>query len=192
MNLVSKIAVQILVSLEYFHSLRIIHCDLTPENILLKSSKNCGIKVIDFGSGCYETDRVYTYIQSRFYRAPEVMLGIPYTTAIDMWSFACIIVELYIGYPLFPGENESEQFLRIMEVLGVPSVTLLGISTRKSAFFDGLNNPKIVTDSKGRMRFPGTRPLDDILGCEDFLFIEFLSCKFLFWKRRGKLNQFLP
>jgi Protein kinase domain. len=40
--------------------------------------------VIDFGSGCYETDRVYTYIQSRFYRAPEVMLGIPYTTAIDM------------------------------------------------------------------------------------------------------------
>jgi hypothetical protein len=76
---------------------------------------------------------------------------------------------------LFPGENESEQFLRIMEVLGVPSVTLLGISTRKSAFFDGLNNPKIVTDSKGRMRFPGTRPLDDILGCEDFLFIEFLA-----------------
>lgn len=49
------------------------------------------IKIIDFGSGCFEAERMYTYIQSRFYRSPEVILGIPYTTAIDMWSLGCII-----------------------------------------------------------------------------------------------------
>lgn len=59
---------------------------------------------------------VYTYIQSRFYRSPEVILGLPYGLPIDMWSFGCILAELYTGYPLFPGENEVEQLACIMEV----------------------------------------------------------------------------
>lgn len=60
---------------------------------------------------------VYTYVQSRFYRSPEVILGHPYATPIDMWSLGCIMAELYTGYPLFPGENESEQLACIMEVI---------------------------------------------------------------------------
>ena len=83
----------------------IIHCDLKPENILLKQQNKTGIKIIDLGSGCYEQEQIYTYIQSRFYRAPEIVFGIPYTSAIDMWSLGCIIVELYQGFPLFPGED---------------------------------------------------------------------------------------
>lgn len=59
---------------------------------------------------------VYTYIQSRFYRSPEVILGHQYSMAIDMWSFGCILAELFTGYPLFPGENEVEQLACIMEV----------------------------------------------------------------------------
>lgn len=59
---------------------------------------------------------VYTYIQSRFYRSPEVILGHPYSMAIDMWSLGCILAELYTGYPLFPGESEVEQMACIMEV----------------------------------------------------------------------------
>ena len=78
------------------------------ENILLKQPNKSGIKIIDYGSSCFQNQRIYTYIQSRFYRAPEIILGIPYTTAIDMWSFGCIMAELYTGYPLFPGENEAE------------------------------------------------------------------------------------
>lgn len=62
------------------------------------------LQLIDFGSSCYEDERVYTYIQSRFYRAPEVILGMPYDAAIDMWSFGCIMAELLTGQPLFPGE----------------------------------------------------------------------------------------
>lgn len=59
---------------------------------------------------------VYTYIQSRFYRSPEVILGHPYSMAIDMWSLGCILAELYTGYPLFPGESEVEQIACILEV----------------------------------------------------------------------------
>ena len=81
---------------------------MKPENILLKAPNKSGIKVIDFGSSCFEAERIYTYIQSRFYRAPEIILGIPYTPAIDMWSFGCVLAELYTGFPLFPGENEAE------------------------------------------------------------------------------------
>ncbi|GCC24505.1 hypothetical protein chiPu_0002906 [Chiloscyllium punctatum] len=60
---------------------------------------------------------IYTYIQSRFYRSPEVILGCQYGLAIDMWSFGCILAELYTGHPLFPGENEIEQLACIMEIL---------------------------------------------------------------------------
>ena len=105
----------------------IIHCDLKPENILLTDSKAKSIKLIDFGSSCFESEKVYTYIQSRFYRAPEVMLGIPYTEAIDMWSFGCILIELYTGFPIFPGENELDQMGLIMEIKGLPPASLLKV-----------------------------------------------------------------
>ena len=78
---------------------------------------------------------VYTYIQSRFYRAPEVILGLPYTTAIDMWSLGCIISELHTGYPLFPGENEVEQLACVMEIFGPPPSQMLQFATRRKLFF---------------------------------------------------------
>ncbi len=78
---------------------------------------------------------VYTYIQSRFYRSPEVILGMNYNMAIDMWSLGCILAELYTGFPIFPGENEQEQLSCIMEVLGVPDKDLINRSSRKNLFF---------------------------------------------------------
>lgn len=93
--------------LQFLKRYNIIHCDLKPENIMLKQKNKTGIKIIDIGSGCYQEEQIYTYIQSRFYRAPEIILGIPYTCAIDMWSLACVLSELYTGYPIFPGEDES-------------------------------------------------------------------------------------
>lgn len=95
--------------------------------------------MIDYGSSCFIGQRIYTYIQSRFYRAPEIILGIPYTMAIDMWSFGCIIAELYTGYPLFPGENEIDQLAYIMEICGVPPAEVLQLSTRRHLFFDDDN-----------------------------------------------------
>ena len=121
--------------------------------------------------------RIYTYIQSRFYRAPEVILGISYTTAIDMWSFGCILAELYTGYPLFPGENEQDQLSYIMQVLDVPDPALIKLSTRRSLFFDSKDNtPIIVANSRGRKRKPNTKSLQQILNkCSDSLFLDFIS-----------------
>ena len=87
--------------LKYMKTLGIIHCDLKPENILLKQKDKSGIVIADFGSGTLDEEIVYTYIQSRFYRAPEIILGLPYGCPIDMWSFGCILSELYMGKKKF-------------------------------------------------------------------------------------------
>ena len=94
---------------------------MKPENIILKDKTKSGLKIIDFGSSCFVDQWIYTYIQSWFYRAPEIIFGIPYTNSIDMWSVGCILAELFLGYPIFPGENEKEQVQLFMEVLGIPS-----------------------------------------------------------------------
>ena len=136
LSLIKRFAIQILISLYYMREHNIVHCDLKPENILLRKINKSGIKIIDFGSGCFEDQKIYTYIQSRFYRAPEIVLGIPYNAAIDMWSFGCILYELYVGYPLFPGEDEKEHMALMMEVKGVPPRSVLGRATRRKVFFD--------------------------------------------------------
>lgn len=79
------------------------------------------VQVIDFGSSCFEGEQVYSYIQSRFYRSPEVMLGLGYGTAIDMWSLACILAELYTGFPLFPGEPSLLMYTRMGLAIGSAS-----------------------------------------------------------------------
>lgn len=119
---------------------KIVHCDLKPENILLvseetsetlvhakmKSSKGVSnekeigntIKLIDFGSACFEDSSGFTYIQSRFYRSPEVLVGVNYDSAIDMWSLGCLAAELFLGLPILPGVNELDQLGRIREMIG--------------------------------------------------------------------------
>jgi serine/threonine protein kinase len=112
----------------------VVHCDLKPENILLTTKRNTKIKLIDFGSAAFEGQQIYTYIQSRFYRSVDVILGfMPFTPAIDMWSLGCIVAELYLGLPLFPGHSEYDQLCRIIELLGPIPDELLerGKNTRK-------------------------------------------------------------
>ena len=109
------------------------------------------LQVIDFGSSCYEHQRVYTYIQSRFYRAPEVILGARYGMPIDMWSLGCILAELLTGYPLLPGEDEGDQLSCIIELLGMPPQKLLDQSKRAKNFISSkgkyLQSSKIVATS---------------------------------------------
>jgi dual specificity protein kinase YAK1 len=76
-KLVKIFVAQLLDSLTILHQSRIVHCDLKPENILLKTLDSPSIKMIDFGSACFENQTIYTYIQSRFYRSPEILLGLP-------------------------------------------------------------------------------------------------------------------
>merc|ERR1712170_298193 len=102
-TLIRHIMIQIVDAMLTLAEANVVHCDLKPENILLQSSDSADIKIIDFGSACLEHRTVYTYIQSRFYRSPEVILGVSYGKSIDMWSVGCIAAELFLGLPLFPG-----------------------------------------------------------------------------------------
>jgi len=193
LQLVRKFAHSMLQCLEALHRNRIIHCDLKPENVLLKQQGRSGIKVIDFGSSCYEHQRIYTYIQSRFYRAPEVVLGARYGMPIDMWSFGCILAELLTGYPLFPGEDESDQLACVIELLGMPPEKLLESSKRAKNFISSKGYPRYCTVTTlpdgstvltgGRSRHGKTRGppaskdfVTALRGCDDPLFIDFLKC----------------
>jgi serine/threonine protein kinase len=175
LSLIQRFTAQLLQGLSLAKDQKIIHCDLKPENILLKQSSKSCVKIIDFGSSCYEDQRVFSYIQSRFYRAPEVILGMAYSTAIDMWSLGCILVELYTGVPLFPGENELDQLLCMMEVLGLPPENLLKNASRAKIFFENDLKPKIIPNSRGKKRLPASRVLKEVLVGTERNFQEFVS-----------------
>ena len=106
-----------------------------------------------------------------------------------MWSFGCILVELFTGYPIFPGENEQEQLSLIMEVRGLPSEQILDQSTRSKIFFDEeTDEPLLVTtDSRGKLRIPGTKPLRQVMGCTSPSFIDFIE-RCLDWDPQTRMN----
>ncbi|KAI3730225.1 hypothetical protein L1987_61394 [Smallanthus sonchifolius] len=112
-----SITIQCLESLQFLHGLGLIHCDLKPENILVKSYSRCEIKVIDLGSSCFETDHLCSYVQSRSYRAPEVILGLPYDKKIDVWSFGCILAELCTGNVLFQNDSPATLLARVIGII---------------------------------------------------------------------------
>ena len=187
LKLIRRFTKQMLSSLALLHQKRVIHCDLKPENILLAHPAHADIKVIDFGSSCFENEKVYTYIQSRFYRSPEVILGMSYGMPIDMWSLGCILAELYTGYPIFPGENEQEQLACIMEVFGPPEKHLIEKSSRKKLFFDSMGKPRLTVSSKGKRRRPSSKDLRGVLKCDDDAFLDFIT-RCLRWDPARRLN----
>jgi len=123
------IALQLVEALVYLKRIGIVHCDIKPENILLDRSGSLDVKLIDFGSACYAEQTVYTYVQSRFYRAPEVMLGMEYSHPIDMWSLACVLAELSLGAPLFSGDDEAAILSTIAFRFGAPPNRILMAAT---------------------------------------------------------------
>lgn len=113
-----SITIQCLEALQYLHNLGLIHCDLKPENILVKSYSRCEVKVIDLGSSCFETDHLCSYVQSRSYRAPEVILGLSYDKKIDIWSLGCILAELCTGNVLFQNDSPATLLARVIGIIG--------------------------------------------------------------------------
>ena len=152
-SLVRVFITQLLDALVVLKNAQLIHCDLKPENILLRTLQAPSIKLVDFGSACHEQQTVYTYIQSRFYRSPEVLLGVPYTSAIDMWSLGCIAAELFLGLPIFPGTSEYNQVSRIVDMLGLPPQYMLDTGRQTREFFNA------HTDAYGRTAY-SIKPID--------------------------------
>jgi glycogen synthase kinase 3 beta len=114
---------QLFRSLAYIHSVGICHRDIKPQNLLLNPSTGV-LKLCDFGSAkiLIAGEPNVSYICSRYYRAPELIFGATnYTTNIDIWSTGCVMAELMLGQPLFPGESGIDQLVEIIKVLGTPS-----------------------------------------------------------------------
>ena len=120
-----RIAAQVLHALAFMHAQQVIHCDLKPENILIRSYSRCLVKVIDVGSSCFVSDHLSSYVQSRSYRAPEVILGLPYDGRIDVWSLGCILAELYSGHVLFQNDSLATLLARCVGILGRMPARLL-------------------------------------------------------------------
>ncbi|XP_013414946.1 stress-activated protein kinase JNK [Lingula anatina] len=117
----SYLLYQMLCGIKHLHSAGIIHRDLKPSNIVVKS--DCTLKILDFGlARTAGTSFMMTpYVVTRYYRAPEVILGMGYKDNVDIWSVGCIMGEMIRGGVLFPGSDHIDQWNKIIEQLGTPS-----------------------------------------------------------------------
>nr|XP_009296187.1 homeodomain interacting protein kinase 3a isoform X2 [Danio rerio] len=138
LKVIRPVLQQVATALKKLKSLGLIHADLKPENIMLVDPvrQPFRVKVIDFGSASHVSKAVCsTYLQSRYYRAPEIILGLPFCEAIDMWSLGCVIAELFLGWPLYPGALEYDQIRYISQTQGLPGEQLLNVGTKTARFF---------------------------------------------------------
>ncbi|XP_063697141.1 glycogen synthase kinase-3 beta-like isoform X3 [Culicoides brevitarsis] len=122
-NFIRLYMYQLFRSLAYIHSLGICHRDIKPQNLLLDPD-SAVLKLCDFGSAkqLLHGEPNVSYICSRYYRAPELIFGaINYTTKIDVWSAGCVLAELLLGQPIFPGDSGVDQLVEIIKVLGTPT-----------------------------------------------------------------------
>lgn len=117
-NAVRIYATQMLIALQHLKHCGVLHADIKPDNILV-NDKRTVIKICDFGSAMFSGDNEITpYLVSRFYRSPEVILGLPYDHPMDMWSIGCVMYELFTGQILFKGRSNNEMLKYIMDVKG--------------------------------------------------------------------------
>ncbi|XP_077215321.1 uncharacterized protein LOC143849910 isoform X2 [Tasmannia lanceolata] len=168
---------QCLEALEYLHHLGIIHCDLKPENILIKSYSRCEIKVIDLGSSCFQSDNLSLYVQSRSYRAPEVILGLPYDQKIDIWSLGCILAELFSGEVLFPNDSLELLLARMIGILGPIDMEMLVRGQETHKYFTNDYDLYHMNEETNQLEYiiPEKSSLAHHLEVSDVEFIEFIE-----------------
>jgi dual specificity protein kinase YAK1 len=118
LRVVQAALADLLDQLAFLADVGIAHCDVKPENILFVSDESSACKLIDFGSCCVPGSAAVTYTQSRYYRAPEVALGMDFDFEIDVWSAGCVAAELFLGLPLFPAQSQDHLLAMIDDMLG--------------------------------------------------------------------------
>ncbi|XP_068662777.1 uncharacterized protein [Aristolochia californica] len=125
-------AKQLFIALKHLRNCGVLHCDIKPDNMLVNEAKNV-LKLCDFGNAMFAgKNEITPYLVSRFYRAPEIILGLPYDHPMDVWSVGCCLYELYTGKVLFPGPSNNDMLQLHMELKGPFPKKML----RKGAFAD--------------------------------------------------------
>lgn len=182
------VARQMLQALEFLHSISLIHCDIKPENITVKSYSRNEFRLIDFGSSCFIHDHLSSYVQSRFYRAPEVILGCNYDYKIDVWSLGCVLAELATAQVLFQSDSLSGVLARIIGTIGPIPEWMFKKGKAVHRYF---TKEKLLIDSgkddaegsqadplngdQVTLLLPKRRSLERFVSSEDPLFIDFLK-----------------
>ncbi|XP_061821234.1 pre-mRNA processing factor 4Bb [Nerophis lumbriciformis] len=127
---------QLFLALKLLKRCNILHADIKPDNILVNESKTI-LKLCDFGSASHVADNDITpYLVSRFYRAPEIIIGKPYDYGIDMWSVGCTLYELYTGKILLPGSSNNHMIKLAMDVKGKMPNKMIRKGVFKDQHFD--------------------------------------------------------
>lgn len=131
---------QLFLALSLLRKCNILHADIKPDNVLVNASKSM-LKLCDLGSAAdisYEntSTMITPYLVSRFYRAPEIILGLPYDMAVDVWSVGCTLYELYTGRILFPGRSNREMLRLMMECKGRFNTKAMKKAKFGSDYFD--------------------------------------------------------
>ena len=173
-----SITKQMCCALLFMHNSGVIHCDIKPDNILFTNQRKTSIRLIDFGCSCYEGKTIYSYIQTRYYRAPEVVLNLDYDSKIDIWSLGCVLYEMCTGKVLFPGEDEEEVFHMMLEKLGMPSPEFMLKAKKKCTYIvdatsvKPYRNPHTMKSYKpgadlvkDELEFMGKEFVDVVLAC---------------------------
>lgn len=196
-KVVRHCALQLFIALEGLQYTGIVHTDIKPDNILLVKENKTGLRLIDFGSACSTYQNVDTYVTSRYYRAPEVVMRAPYSHPIDMWSAACTLYELFTGEYLFYVQNEDHLIIQMVDLLGVPSNKVVESGPKGSRFFEKVGDTYKLRPVPEDMRYPYTlrQRIDRCRQCiqndaneEDLtVFIDFLT-RILTWSPDARMT----
>ena len=175
------IAFQLLNTLQLVHGANVVHCDIKPQNVCFDSISQCTVKLIDFGSCVCKHDVRNSYVQSRWYRAPEVMLGMSYDEKIDVWGLGCVMAELLIGAPLFRGATVAQVLAAQQAVLGPYPPSMIS-RLEEDAFKPYLrpDHSPYEIDPPGMPRgvyalHPMPQSLSEVLPTDDELTLDFIT-----------------
>ncbi|KAJ7684315.1 kinase-like protein [Mycena polygramma] len=140
---------QLFIALGHLRKLGVMHADIKPDNILVNDAKTM-LKLCDLGSASDAAENEITpYLVSRFYRAPEIILGVPYDPALDVWSVGCTLYELYTGKILFPGRSNNQMLLHMMELKGRFNGKMIKRAKFGEVYFDEMGGFESVEKEKG-------------------------------------------
>ncbi|KAK0210088.1 kinase-like domain-containing protein [Desarmillaria ectypa] len=129
---------QLFLALTLLKKVGVMHADIKPDNILVNEAKTV-LKLCDLGSASDASENEITpYLVSRFYRAPEIILGVPYDPALDIWSIGCTLYELYTGKILFPGRTNNQMLLLMMELKGRFNSKMIKKAKFGDVYFDDM------------------------------------------------------